>query len=38
MKISFGEMFAKRSSNEPVNPDVVSAVDASVEQDYRENL
>lgn len=40
LKISFGEMFAKRSTigSESVNPDVVSAVDASIEKDYRENL
>jgi PPOX class probable FMN-dependent enzyme len=37
MKVSFGEMFAKRSLKDP-SPDVASAVDASIEKDYRENL
>jgi PPOX class probable FMN-dependent enzyme len=38
LKVSFGEMFAKRQANDPLNSDVVTAVDASVEKDYIENL
>jgi hypothetical protein len=37
MKISFGEMFAKRSLKD-AKPGIARAVDASIEQDYRENL
>jgi len=37
MKVSFGEMFAKRNLKDP-NPDTARNVDAAIERDYRENL
>ena len=37
MKVSFGEMFAKRNLEDP-NPDTARNVDAAIERDYRENL
>ena len=37
MKVSFGEMFAKRNLKDP-KPDTARNVDAAIERDYRENL